>query len=121
MKKLFFSIVAILPAVVLNAQDSLGNSGYLSLTAGCSFPFGRFASDNINKRDAGLAKSGFTVESGYAHQFDELFGFKSVFVYNRFPINHSSSTESSVSSNKPWEYYQFLIGPMMSGAVSSKA
>lgn len=102
------------------AQDSLEKSNYFSCTIGPCFPVGEFASNDVNKINAGLAKNGWNVEMKYAHRFDELFGFRSAFLYAQFPIKKVSANENSTASIKQFEYYELLIGPMITGFIGKK-
>lgn len=120
MKRLFVLTLSSFLTIVAIAQDSLENHGYFSLTAGPSFPVGDFVSNNIHKLNAGLAKKGYTIKLKYAHQLDDLFGFNTAFVYARFPIIKYSGTESPTAAVKPWEYYELLIGPMITGSIASR-
>lgn len=94
---------------------------FLALTAGPSFPIGDFASTNWqDNKDAGLAKTGFTIDLKYGHQINRVFGIKVNGVYGRYAVDKTAlSTESGLSVD-PWQYFGVLAGPMISGKLSSR-
>lgn len=120
MKKLILSVLINCCFLFAFAQDSSSSNNYFSCIIGRSFPVGDFASDDINRLNAGMAKNGWNVEVKYAHQFDELFGLSSALVYAKFPVKNISVSEGPVASIKPLEYYEVLIGPMMTGSIGKK-
>lgn len=118
MKKCFlFFLMSLAIQIDLIAQDSSNNNNFISFTAGPSFPLGAFASNNSNRLNAGMANTGFTIEAKFAHQFDELFGISSAFVYASYPVDNHTSDGTSI---KPWKYYEILIGPIMTGLITPK-
>lgn len=120
MKKSVFFLLFNCFVAGATAQDSLKNSSFFSITAGASIPTGDFASDNVQKINAGMAENGWNIEVKYAHQFDELFGFSSAFVYAQFPIKKVSNNENPTLSIKPCDYYELLIGPMITGLIAER-
>jgi len=122
MKKISFSIVMLLVFDVLAIAQTTNENpekNFVSFTAGPSFPLGEFASKSTNNIQAGLAKTGYVIELKFAHQFDELFAVTSSAAYALYAIDHSKINDGTASI-KPWEYYSFLIGPMITGNISKK-
>jgi hypothetical protein len=48
---------------------------YISLSAGAAFPVGKYASTNLNKVNAGFAKTGEVMNISYTQLLSEKFGF----------------------------------------------
>lgn len=120
MKKLVLLLATSCVFLHATAQDSLEGNNYVAGTIGRSLPVGEFASNNVNRINAGLAKNGWNIEIKYAHRFDELFGFSCAFLYAQFPIKMISANENPTASIKPFEYYELLIGPMITGFIGKK-
>lgn len=120
MKKLVLLVLMNCAFLFVAAQYPLEDNNYFSCTIGRSFPVGDFASDNINRINTGMAKNGWSVEVKYNHRFDDLFGISSAFLYAQFPIKNISTNEGPFTSIKPLDYYELLIGPMMTGSIGKK-
>lgn len=114
MMLMVFDVLAIAQTTNENPEKN-----FFSFTAGPSFPLGEFASKNASNIQSGLAKTGYTIEFKYAHQFDELFAVTSSAAYGRYEID-KSKIDNGTTSIKPWEYYSLLIGPMITGNISNK-
>jgi hypothetical protein len=121
MRTVLFSIVMLLvfEGLVIAQPNENPEKNIVSFTAGPSFPLGEFASKNTSNVQSGLAKTGYTIELKYAHQFDELFAVTSSAAYGRFAIDQSK-IDAGTTSIKPWEYYSLLIGPMITGNIGKK-
>lgn len=120
MKKLVLLLAAGCFFLHTTAQDSLEENNFFSGTVGRSFPVGEFSSNDVNRINAGLAKNGWNIEIKYAHRFDELFGFSCAFLYAQLPVKKISANENPTASIKPFEYYELLIGPMITGFIGKK-
>lgn len=120
MKKLVLLVLMNCTLLTLIAQDSLEGNNYFSCKVGRSFPVGDFGSRNVNRINAGLAKNGWSIEAKYAHRFDELFGFSSAFLYAQFPVKNISIGEGPNTSIRPLDYFELLLGPMVTGSIGKK-
>lgn len=117
MKKLTLSLALLCVLSFVMAQDSLESNNYFLCTIGRTFPVGDFASNNVHKLNTGMAKNGWSIGVKYAHRFDVLFGFSSAFIYVQFPVKNTFTGEGTSFSIKPLDYYELLIGPLMTGAI----
>ena len=122
MKKISFCVLVLFVFDVLAiAQTSRDDpeKNFFSFTAGPSFPLGEFGSKNTTDIQSGLAKTGYSIELKYAHQFDELFAVTSSAAYARYVVDKSTINDGAASI-RPWECYSLLIGPMITGNISNK-
>ena len=124
MKKILFSFLPLIAfGVIAFAQESkteIVQRNFLIVSAGPSFPFGDFSSTDINNANAGLAKTGFTIDLKYGHQFDEVLGLSLGAVYGRHGVDKSFLSDGSGVSIRPWEYFGVLAGPMAIANVGKK-
>lgn len=124
MKKILFSFLSfiVFGAVVLaqEPKTEIGQRNFLIISAGPSFPFGDFSSTDVNNANAGMAKTGFTIELKYGHQFDEVLGLALGAVYGRHDVDKTFIGDGSGVSIRPWEYIGILAGPMATATLSDK-
>lgn len=127
MKKLLLSFSALfLFFAITNAQDAKTENlkrNFLALTAGPSFPVGDFASTDLDNDDAGLAKTGFTIDLKYGHHFNNVFGLTAAAIYGRYAVDKSAISDDGTTglSIDPWQYYGILAGPLVTGGLSRQA
>lgn len=124
MKKILFSFLSIFVftamAIAQESKTEIVQRNFLIVSAGPSFPFGDFASTDINNTNAGMAKTGFTIDLKYGHHFDNVFGLALGAVYGRHDVDKSFLTDGSGVSIRPWEYFGILAGPMVTGTLTPK-
>lgn len=122
MKKILLLIViTFLGGILAVAQkDNTGSKkNVLSITAGPSFPIGDFGSTNFDNDNAGMAKTGLTVNINYVHHYDKLFGLAADVTYGRNAFDEIALEGSEVSAD-PWQYYTVTVGPVITGNLTPK-
>lgn len=129
MKKLLcFSLTLAMVAGVTFAQKTptIQHKNYLAVTAGPAFPMGSFASTDVNKEDAGMAKTGFTIDLVYGRSIDKVFGLMANVGYVRHNVDQTMANSLSEFINpaamsfKPWEAYTAMLGPSVTTAITPK-
>lgn len=124
MKKILFSFLSLIVfGAMVFAQESkteIVQRNFLIVSAGPSFPFGDFSSTDLNNTKAGMARTGFTIDLKYGHQFDEVLGLALGAVYGRHDVDKAFISDGSGVSIRPWEYFGILAGPMATATLSEK-
>jgi hypothetical protein len=122
MKKLLLATSALfLFCFIAISQESKSEKlqgNFLAVTAGPAFPFGDFSSTDLNNTASGSAKTGFTVDINYAHQFQNGLGLAITGLYGRHSVDKKFVSEVGNVSIDPWQFYGLMIGPMASTSVS---
>jgi hypothetical protein len=136
-KKMLMLGLAVISLMPLCAQDMEAkqspkkekeNKMYLALSAGPSFPMGKFGSKSVDPEDgAGFAKTGFDAALQYGYLFDKNFGIAVNIGYSRYrldegPLNSMMIVDdpSFKVSADHWQYFNFLAGPMATVAANDK-
>lgn len=124
MKKILFSFLSLFiftaMAIAQESNTQVVQRNFLIASAGPSFPFGDFSSTDLNNTNAGMAKTGFTIDLKYGHHFDNVFGLSLGAVYGHHDVSKSAFTDGTGVSIKPWEYFGILAGPMVTGTLTPK-
>ena len=101
------------------AQNSgaKGKMGFVSFSAGPSFPIGDFSSSSGNNDQAGFAKTGFNLDLYGGYHLASNVGIAASFFYSRYGLDNSlvSGTTASVDH---WQYYGLVVGPMITEPLS---
>jgi hypothetical protein len=117
----FLATIISISGLAQEKRNFFRNGTYLLVTAGPSFPFNDFASDDISNRNAGMAKTGLTVDLKLGHHVDRVFGLAANAVYGRYAVDKSYVGNAPGVSIEPWQYYGILAGPMVTGTLSRRA
>ena len=94
---------------------------FFVFNAGPSFPVGDFASTNLDNNDAGMAKTGFTLEYKYGRRFNGIFGLSSSLQYGRYEVDKAFLHGIPDVDIEPWEQFAFLAGPMVTSNLRLKS
>lgn len=114
MKKLLLALAAVLVCAAAIAQKEQLTSdakGFLYVAAGPALPIGDFADDNSENEDAGMAKTGFTINLHGGYFFSPNFGLKATGLYTRHGVQEFPGVPGNVDMGH-WQYYGLTVGPM---------
>ena len=117
MTVLFLGIFAFAQDMKTDRADRAGKS-FVVLAAGPTFPIGDFSAVDMDNEEAGSAKTGYTIEAKFGHHFNKFVGIAAGALYSRFDVDKSFAGASNVTID-PWQYFNILVGPMITGTVSS--
>jgi opacity protein-like surface antigen len=123
MKKFLFMGLALLLSGSMMGQVSKTNTNgksFIVLHGGPSFPLGDFASNDFtNNENAGLAKTGFTINLGYGYHIKKNMGIAAGLFYNNYPVDEASMEEIFNGSGinisldmDHWKFYGIAAGPL---------
>jgi hypothetical protein len=123
MKKYISILALVLLCFGSVAQERITTkpNNFFVFTAGPSFPIGDFASTNLDNQDAGMAKTGFTLEYKYGHRFNGVFGLSTSLQYGRYDVDKAFLHGIPDVDIKPWEKFALLAGPMMTSNIGLKS
>lgn len=115
MKKLLLVLAAVLACAVAIAQGEgliPDTKGFIYAAGGPAIPVGDFGADDIENEEAGLAKTGFTVNLHGAYYFTPNLGVKATGFYSRFAVENFSGITGDLDMGH-WQYYGLTIGPLL--------
>jgi len=104
------------------------NKMYLALSAGPSFPLGKFSSKSGNPDDgAGFANTGVNAALQYGYLVGKHFGFAANIGYSQYKLDEGPLKDMMIVedpnfqlSADHWQYFSFLVGPMASVSANNK-
>lgn len=102
----------------LNAQESLetnSSKGFLTISIGPSFPFGDFASTDVNEFDAGFANNGLSINLiNFGYLFSKNAGITVMLAGSAYPLDVQSTNDPL------WSYGTLLVGPLLTFPLSNE-
>ena len=120
MKKLLLWTAAWLFGFSTAGQDNKSapeKKSFLAFSAGLSIPIVCYGSTDINNKNAGYAKIGFTLDLSYGYRFGKNLGVTGSAFYS------SNKTDKTVldGAQGSYRYYGVVAGPLLTKNLSSKA
>jgi hypothetical protein len=115
MRKFLLALAFALSCVAALAQierDPAYDIGYLIVTAGPALPMGKFADTNKDNDQAGLAKTGFTIQLHGAYHLSNNFGIKANGFYSRYQVENVFESQAPGVEVDHWQYYGLTAGPL---------
>lgn len=114
MKKILLWIIAGLPFIPISTQETKAGEkekSFFVFNAGISVPIICYASSDINKKTAGFAKVGFTVDISYAYRVSTNAGVTGSVFYcaNRA----GSKTVTAPLSPGSYRFFGCMAGPFV--------
>jgi hypothetical protein len=114
MKKLLLALAAVLvcaAAIAQKEQLTSESKGFLYVAAGPALPLGAFADDSPENEEAGMAKTGFTINLHGGYYMASNFGLKATGFYTRHGVKDLPGMPGGVDMGH-WQYYGLTVGPM---------
>jgi len=103
-----------------NEQLALDNKYFISFSTGPSFPIGQFASNDINNKEAGFAKPGYTLNLDFTYKINPSVILDINILYARFDLSNMVLQQAGLSSDH-WQYYGLLVGPRYDMRLGNKS
>jgi hypothetical protein len=96
-----------------DAENGKGEKNFLIVHGGAAIPTGNFASTSFDNEDAGMAKTGYTLNLLYGYQFSDYFGAMAQLHYANLPLASKFTEPFPGATADHWQYIGVLIGPML--------
>jgi len=107
-----------MPVMAQGKNGWQNESSYFSFSAGVSVPIMCYASSNVNNKDAGFAKPGFSFNISYAYRFGNYGGVAGSVFYG---LNKAgSSSVKTLSTPGSYRYFGLMAGPLLTKNFSSR-
>lgn len=106
---LLMSLLLTSAAIGQKSKSICKEKGFISLTAGPSFPLSDYNSSDFTKERAGLANTGYNMELQGGWYVDKHFGFIASALYTRHAVDNSFASATSTNVDH-WQYFSFLGG-----------
>ncbi|MFY8022100.1 MAG: outer membrane beta-barrel protein [Bacteroidia bacterium] len=118
MKQFFILAACLLGTFQAFSQEN----AHIAISSGFNIPLGNYGSDDITKEDAGLAKTGFSIDvSGY-YKLNKHFGLSGLFRHQRNGFNevvYKNVLQAIVGNNLTINSKPYRINTIMIGLNSS--